>query len=511
MKDSNKRIAQNTIFLYIRMIVIMGVTLYTTRVVLNYLGVDDFGIYNIVGGIVALLGFLQSAMINASQRFITFELGKGDNEQLGKTFSMSMTSHISIALLILLLAETAGLWFVNTKLNIADERMTAVNWLYQFSVLTFIINIIQVPYSALIIAHEKMSFYAYVSISDAFLRLAVVLLLPIISFDKLSVYGGLMFLVPLISTTLYKVYCNKFFKVSKYKFKWDKKLYWQLMSFSGWTMLGGIANVGARQGGNILLNIYSGLIANAALGIANQVSAAVSAFASNLLIAFNPQTIKYYATGDKDNMNKMIFRASSYSFYLVLLIAVPFFLNTDLILHIWLKNVPDYTITFCQLMIVYQLIDMIQAPLETSITATGNIKFYQLWLSSLLILNLPVSWYLLNIGWSPYWVLIIRVGLNFISAIIRTVFVKYFVNFPSWNYFTEVICKSLFVTAISYILSLSIKQCFNTGISGFVYTSMISIAITILVIYLIGIHKTERSFINSFLVKLAASVGNSIG
>lgn len=276
-------------------------------------------------------------------------------------------------------------------------------------------------------------------------------------------------------------------------------------------MLGGIANVGARQGGNILLNIYSGLIANAALGIANQVSAAVSAFASNLLIAFNPQTIKYYATGDKDNMNKMIFRASSYSFYLVLLIAVPFFLNTDLILHIWLKNVPDYTITFCQLMIVYQLIDMIQAPLETSITATGNIKFYQLWLSSLLILNLPVSWYLLNIGWSPYWVLIIRVGLNFISAIIRTVFVKYFVNFPSWNYFTEVICKSLFVTAISYILSLSIKQCFNTGISGFVYTSMISIAITILVIYLIGIHKTERSFINSFLVKLAASVGNSIG
>ena len=484
------------------MIGIMLVSLYTTRVVLNYLGVEDFGIYNVVGGIVALLGFLQSAMINASQRFIIFELGKGDNEQLKKTFSMSMTSHISIALLILVLAETIGLWFVNTQLNIADERMNAVNWLYQFSVLTFIINIIQVPYSALIIAHEKMSFYAYISISDAFLRLAVVFLLPIISFDKLSVYGGLMFLVPLISTTIYKVYCNKKFNVSKYKFNWDKKLYWQLMSFSGWSMLGGIANVTARQGGNILLNIYSGLIANAALGIANQVSAAVSAFASNLLMAFNPQTIKYYAMGDKDNMHKMIFRASSFSFYLVLLIAIPFFLNTDIILHLWLKNVPQYTITFCQLMIVYQLIDMIQAPLETSITATGNIKFYQIWLSSLLILNLPVSWYLLNIGWSPYWLLIIRVGLNFISAIIRTVFVKYFVNFPSWKYFTEVVCKSLIVTIVSYTLSLFIKECFNAGISGFVYTTMISIAITSLIIYLIGIHKTEREFINGLFLKV---------
>lgn len=501
LSKSNKRIAKNTVFLYIRMIVIMLVSLYTVRVVLNYLGVKDYGIYNVVGGIVVLLGFLQSALNSASQRFITFELGRGDDVQLKKTFSLIMTSHIIIALIILLLAESVGLWFVNIHLNISEERMTAVNWVYQFSIFTFIINIIRVPYNAVILAHEKMSFYAYVSIAETVLRLAVILLLPVISFDKLSVYGVLMFLVPFLCTIIYKVFCNKKYEFSKYKFIWDKKLFWQLMSFSGWTMLGGIANVSAQQGGNILLNIYSGLIANAALGIATQVSTAVSTLALNLLTAFNPQIVKYYASGEYSNMNKLIFRASSFSFYLVLLIAVPFLLNMDKILQLWLNNVPDYAVIFCQLLVIYQMIDIIQAPINTLINATGNIKVYQIWLVSILILNIPLSWYLLKIGWSPYWLLIIRVGLNFISAIIRTIYIKYLVNFPSWKYFTNIVLKALIVTIISILLSIIIKNIFNNNIFGLIYTTIVSLSITSLTIYLIGINKTERTFINSFLLQ----------
>jgi O-antigen/teichoic acid export membrane protein len=503
LKESNKRIAKNTIFLYLRMMLIMIVSLYTTRVVLDYLGVEDFGIYNIVGGIVVLLGFFQNALNNASERFITYELGKGNNLQQKRTFSMIMTSLIIISLLVLILAETVGWWFVNTQLNIADDKIIAVKWVYQFSVFTFIINILRTPYNATIIAHEEMSFYAYISIIESVFRLGAVIILPFISFDKLIVYGILMFLVPLLITVTFKVYCNIKFKISKYKFEWDKELFSKIMSFSSWSMLSGIANIGARQGGNILLNIFSGLVANAAYGISNQIGAAISTFASNLLIAFNPQIIKQFASKDTANLHKLIFRAASFSFYLTMVIAVPFILNTEFILNIWLKNVPDYTVVFCQLIIIYQMIDMIQAPLTTLISATGNIKSYQIWLSSILILNIPISWYLLKTGWSPYWIIIIRIILNFISSIIRIIYVNYFVNFPSWQYFRTVVIKASIVTFVSFSLSILIKQLFNTGISGFIYTTVFSIVISGLVIYLIGVNKPERTFVNSILKKLA--------
>lgn len=488
----------------------MIVSLYTTRVVLDYLGVEDFGTYNIVGGIVVLLGFFQNALNNASERFITYELGRGNIQQQKKTFSMIMTSLISISLIALILAETIGLWFVNTQLNIADDRIIAVNWVYQFSVLTFIINVIRTPYNAIIIAHEEMSFYAYLSIIEAVIRLGAVMLLPFISFDKLIVYGLLMFLVPLLTTVIFKIYCNMKFKISKYKFEWDKELFSKIMSFSGWSMLSGTANVVARQGGNILLNMFSGVVANAAYGISNQIGAAASTFASNLLVAFNPQIIKQFALGETANFNKLIYRASSFSFYLTLIIAVPFILNAEFILNIWLKNVPHYTVVFCQLIIVYQMIDMIQAPLTTLISATGNIKSYQIWLSVLLMLNIPISWYLLKIGCSPYWILIIRIVLNIISSIIRIIYVNYFVHFPSGQYFRIVIIKASIVTFMSFSLSILFKQLFNTDILGFIYTTVFSIVITGIVIYIIGINKPERIFINSFLVKFVPKKINQI-
>ncbi|MDB0041013.1 lipopolysaccharide biosynthesis protein [Algibacter sp.] len=479
----------------------MLVSLYTARIVLIYLGIEDFGIYNVIGGVIVLLGFLHSALTNASQRFLTFEIGRNDSAQLKKTFSLIMTSHFIISLIIFMLAETVGLWFVNTQLNIAENRMTAVNWVFQFSVFTFIINILRVPYNAMVVAYEEMSFFAVVSIIETGLKLGVVFLLPVIDFDKLSLYGGLMFMVPLLSTLMYKAYCNKKFENSKYEFQWDKKLFMQLTSFSGWSMMGATANIGALQGGNILLNLFTGVVANASFGIATQVSTAVSTFSTNLLIAFNPQIIKNYSTGDNKNMFKLIIRASSYSSYLVLLIAIPFLLNTDIILNLWLKEIPEYAVVFCQLMIVYQIIDVIQAPFGTLINATGKIKIYHLWLSALLILNVPIAWYLLKIGWEPYWVLLTRVGLNFISAILRTIYVKHLVNFPSWTYFTAVILRFFIVAVPALGLSILIKQYYNTGISGFIYNSVISVIITGIIIYLVGINKKERSLINGSLVK----------
>ena len=261
--QDTKRIAKNTIFLYVRMIITMLITLYTSRVILNVLGVEDYGVYNIIAGIVVLLAFLQTAMTNASQRYITYELGKGELESVKKVFSMSMTTHITISLLIFFLAETIGLWFINTQLNIPANRMLAANWVYQFSILTFIVNLIRIPYNASIIAYENMSFYAYISIIESILKLLIVYVICISPSDKLILYAILLCGVAIICTFIYKIYCCKKFLTCNYTYFWDKKLYWQLMRFSGWTMLGGISNVSAQQGGNILLNMYNGVVSNA--------------------------------------------------------------------------------------------------------------------------------------------------------------------------------------------------------------------------------------------------------
>ena len=495
--QDTKRIAKNTIFLYVRMIITMLITLYTSRVILNVLGVEDYGVYNIIAGIVVLLAFLQTAMTNASQRYITYELGKGELESVKKVFSMSMTTHITISLLIFFLAETIGLWFINTQLNIPANRMLAANWVYQFSILTFIVNLIRIPYNASIIAYENMSFYAYISIIESILKLLIVYVLCISPSDKLILYAILLCGVAIICTFIYKIYCCKKFLTCNYTYFWDKKLYWQLMRFSGWTMLGGISNVSAQQGGNILLNMYNGVVSNAAFGIANQVSYAVYAFSSNFQIAFNPQITKLHAVGDSLHLNNLVNKASLFSYYLMLLFAVPFMINTEIILKLWLKNVPEYTVGFCQLMVVYQLIDAFQAPLNTLIFSTGKIKNYNIWLSALIFCNIPLSLYLLSIGKSPYYVLGIRAGINLLTAIIRVVYVRYFMNFP----FLHVVLKILAVTVLAFSGSIWVKMNLNSDTGGFILSSLIAIIITGIVVYWIGIGKTERSFFHSILKK----------
>ena len=452
--ENTRRIAKNTVMLYIRMLLIMAVTLYTSRVVLNVLGVEDFGIYNVVGGIVVMFSFLNGAMATSTQRFLSFSLGKNDQEQVARVFSMSMTTHISIALIVLLLAETFGLWIFYRYLNIPPERMGAAQWVYQLSVLTFCISIIRVPYNAGIIAYERMSFYAYISIVEVCLKLGMVILLQYLGSDKLILYALLMALTTGIVTFIYKLYCCKTFSVCRYHYFWDKHLYKELISFSGWSLFGSAANVGVQQGINILLNVFFGVVTNAALGIANQVSSAVSQLVGNFQTAFNPALVKSYASGDYSYFVRLIFQTSRFSYFLLFIIALPLYLCMPFVLKVWLDIVPEYTVVFCRWMLVFVLIDAVSAPLWISVQAIGKIRSYQLLMSALIFLNIPLSWLLLRLGKDAEWVMQVRVGINLLTFICRIIYLQKRKVISSYLYLREVISPVVLVSVLSVPLPL---------------------------------------------------------
>ncbi|MGL4583180.1 MAG: oligosaccharide flippase family protein, partial [Flavobacterium sp.] len=344
--SNTKTIAKNTLFLYFRMFLIMGVTLYTSRVVLQQLGISDYGIYSLVGGIVAMLGFFNAAMSSATQRYLSFDIGKGDEQKLRKTFSATLTIHILIAVLALILAETIGLWYINYKMVFPDDRLYAVNVVYQFSILTFLLAIVQVPYNALIIARERMKVYAYVSILEAGLKLAIVFIL-ILGEDKLILYSILIFVVAFVIRMIYQLYCQRQFKESKYRFEYDKEYFGELLAYSGWNLFGNFAAVARGQGVNMVLNLFFGTVVNAAYGITMQIQGAVQMFVTNFQMAVNPQIIKSFASGDKERMFNLVFQSSKFSYFLILLIVGPLVFNIDFILELWLGEVPQATNVFC--------------------------------------------------------------------------------------------------------------------------------------------------------------------
>ncbi len=487
--------------LYIRMLLLMVVSLYTSRIVLNTLGVEDYGIYSIVGGVVILLSFFNNAMSIATQRFLTFELGRNNLFLLKRTFSMSINVHLGIALLILLLSETIGLWFLNTQLNIPQERMQAANWVYQFSILTFLLNIIGVPYHSTIIAYEKMSFYAYFSIIEAFLKLGIVFMIQESAFDKLISYGFLLFLVSVLIFVVYKIYCNRFFETSHYILFWDSKLFKTLISFSGWSLFGSIANVGSKQGTNILLNIFFGVTVNAAMGIANQVNNALNGFVQNFQTAFRPQIIKSFAARDSKYLMQLIFQTSKYSFFLLYFITLPILLNTELVLQLWLKTVPDYAIGLVRLILIYSLLETISGPLWMTIQATGKIRNYQIIISAIIISNLWITYLFLKWGYSPYSVLWIRVLLNLLSFVFRIVYLKKHIDLSIIDFSKKVPLKILSVVVVSLILPF-VFSFFNHGFIGFVYSTLISFISVGASIYFLGVNSFEKMKIKDLSMRL---------
>jgi len=485
----------------------MLVSLYTSRVVLNTLGIENYGIYNVVGGMVTLFGFFNGAMSSATQRFLSIDLGRNDNIQLRKTFNATQIIHLGISLIILILAETIGLWFLNNYLNLPEGRMDAARWVYHFSVFSFMITILQVPYNALIIAHERMSIYAHFSILDVLLKLLSVFMLTWVLFDKLKLYAILIFFVSLIMAAVYRMYSIINFTETKFLITRDKSMYKTLIGFSGWNLFGGVAGVAKVQGVSILLNIFFGTVINAALGIATQIFAMVNLFVNNFQMASNPQIIKSYAAEDKKYMVNLIIRTSKFSFYLLFIITLPVILEIDYILKIWLKLVPYYTSSFTILILINAVIDTISGPLMTALQATGKIKVYQSVVGILLVLILPMSYLLFSLGFPPQSTFNVSIAIAIIAFIIRLLLTKkQLPEFSVKQFLHEVLLINVPVILISIAIPSLIIWVVQPGLFRLIFVTIASLNISIVIIYLIGLKNNEKYFIKEAILGLILKI-----
>ena len=500
--ENNKRIAKNTLLLYFRMLFMMAVSLYTSRVVLNALGVEDFGIYNVVGGVVAMFSMLSGSLSSAITRFITYELGAGNRENLVKIFSSSVTIQIGLAVLIILLAEAVGVWFLNVKMNIPDARMVAANWVFQFSILTFAINLISVPYNASIIAHERMSAFAYISILEAIGKLAIAFLIVISPMDKLIFYAILMCAVALVVRFAYGAYCKKHFEECTYHFIFDKDLLKRMFGFAGWNFIGATSAVLRDQGGNVVINLFCGPAVNAARGIAFQVNTAISGFVTNFMTALNPQITKSYASGDRDYMMTLIYQGARLSFYMLLLLSLPVLVNTHYILGLWLKIVPDHAVLFVQLVLIFAMSESISNPLITAMLATGKIRNYQIVVGGLQMMNLPISYLLLRMGMFPEIVIIVTIVISQCCLAARLLILREMIGLSIRKYLKNVYINVLSVTVTAAILPLLLTSVLKESFPDFILSSLVALACTGITIYYIGCNKTERKFLLNKLYKL---------
>lgn len=387
--SSNRRIAKNTVALYLRMFLTMIVGFYTSRVVLNTLGVQDYGIYGVVGGVIAMMGFLNAAMAGATSRFLTFELGRGDSARLARTFSSALIIHMGIALVVMVLGETVGLWFLCNKLVIPPGRMEAAHWVYQLSILSSMIGITQAPYDASIISHEKMNVYAYVEILNSLLKLAIVYLLVLGHFDKLKLYAVLTLAVSVTIKMIYRVYCLRHFKETHFHWVWDKAILKPMLSFSGWDLYGNACVTARQQGINFLINMFFGVTLNAASSIATTVTGMISGLVFNVITAFRPQIIKQHAQNKIEEMQSLMTNAAVITIILYGILLTPCFFEMPLLLHIWLGIVPAHAVDFCRILLFSSTIGLINSIVNIGIHATGDIKKISLITGSIFLLSLP--------------------------------------------------------------------------------------------------------------------------
>ena len=502
-KADNARLAKNTMFLYFRMIFIMAVTLYTSRVVLRVLGVEDFGIFNVVAGVVAMFGFLNSSMSATTQRFISFSLGRGD-DNLNKVFSTCVLTHALIALGVLVLVESVGLWFLYNKMIIPEVRMDAAFWVFQFSALSTVVTAMSIPFNADIIAHEKMSAFAYISIVEVCLKLLIVFLLDVGNIDKLVLYGFLLLLVQCGIFLTYMGYCLRHFKESRFRFVYEKKLFSEVFSFAGWNLWGYLASILYTQGLNILLNVFFGPVVNAARGLANQVDGAIRLFASNFQMAINPQIVKTYAAKDLESMHKLVFRSSKFSFFLLLALSLPVMIEAPVILRLWLSTVPDWTASFLRLMLVVVIVDSVANPLMTSAAATGRIKLYQSVLGGIQLLIVPVAYVVLRMGGEPNSVFVVHICICLIAFAVRLFIVRGMIGLSIKKYLMEVCVKSGVVTVVATVLPLTLYFSMTNSLLSAIVVVFVSLGSVAVSAYAIGLTKSERVFVSDKIGQILA-------
>lgn len=494
--SNNRRIAKNTLMLYVRMLFSMVVSLYTSRVVLNTLGVEDYGIYGVVGGVVSMFSFLNASMSGATSRFLTFEMGKGDFQRLKETFSSALMIHIGIALLVLLLAETVGLWFLNHKLVIPEERMSAAQWVYQLSILSMVVGVTQVPYNASIIAHEKMDVYAYVEILNVTLKLLIVYLLTVGQFDKLIFYAVLVFVVSVIVAFTYRIYCLRKFDECRFHWVWKPEILKPMMSFSGWDLYGNMCYIGRTQGINFLLNMFFGVTLNAANNIVSTVNGFILGFAGNVLNAFKPSIIKIYAQNDSSLFQRTFENVTKYFSLLLVLISIPFYLEIDYILQLWLGGVPLFTNDFCRIILVTNSITMPAIAVTVAIHATGRIKIPSFIIGSFYLLIVVISYICLKMGTGVYTVYIVNGVLVIMSMLANFYLLKQRILYFNIQRFVRKAVFPVYILAvITFMITLFVRNSLEEGffrLLSVLFVSFLSLSALSLCLLL---SKDERIYI----------------
>lgn len=500
--SDNKRIARNTLFLSVRMLVSMLVSLYTSRVILDALGVENFGIYNVIGGVMSLFAFVNGAMSNATQRYIAFELGKEADARVKRVFSACMMIHLFIALLILVLAETFGLYILNHYLTIPEEKLSAANWVYQISILSCIVMIVNTPYNGAIVAYERMQAFAYISLIEVFLRLGVSLLIVYLPGDKLILYALLLFAVQLSVRLCYTFYCRKKLPIIRFSILWDRSLFRSLSRFMGWTMFNNMSIIACSQGVNILLNIFFNPVVNAARGIAVQVEHAINMFSQNFQMAIKPQIIKSYSMNEKERFEELILSASRLSFFLLLLLAFPILIHIDYILGLWLNEVPAYTADFTRIIIFVSLVNVLAEPLQTGVSASGVIKYFQMVSGVLLVSILPISAFGFQFIHSPLLIFVVYLVMAVLVYAYKLYYCKKHIALSLKQYVLQVLVKVGRVSVVCMVIYAAFyRNPFFSGIVQFLGSFVVSSLLIAITIYLLGLNQNEKSKIICYLKK----------
>lgn len=499
--QNNKRIAKNTLMLYFRQILILLVSLYTVRVVLDVLGVEDYGIYNVVAGIVTLFSFLSGTLASATQRFFSFALGRKDNEQLKKVFSVNIAIYIGIAIVAVLLLETVGLWFVNEKLEVPPDRFEAARYIYHFAVLTFVTTILTSPFMAIIIAHEDMQIYAYVSIIEAILKLGVVFLLMYIHADKLELYGVLLFIVSLINALIFiSISLRKYDECQFKRFYWDKALVQEILGFTGWTLFGQVSTVVRNQAVTILINQAFNPVVVASRAIALSISGHIGVFANNFNTSLYPPIIKSYSSNNKNEMFSLIFNGSKLTFFLMWVIALPLIVELEMILNIWLKSVPPDAVLFTQLKIIESLILSISLPLATAARAPGKMKTYELTLGIIQLSIFFISWIILKMGYPAYSVFVVAIVVNIVMFFVRLVIVSNLIDLSKKSFTIKVVFPIIGVIVFSTIPTYFIQKSLPSGFIYSVIAVVSSVIVSVISMFYIGLDRNWRIKIRHYII-----------
>lgn len=498
MADStqdNKRIAKNTGLLYVRTLFVMFISLYTSRVILEALGVNDYGIYQVVGGVVAMFAVISSSLSSAISRFITFEIGKGDKEQLKKIFSTSIVIQIALSVIIFIVCEIIGIWFMETKMQIPPERLYAARWVLHCSLFTFCINLLSVPYNACIIAHERMSAFAYIGIYEAVMKLAICYLIIYSPFDKLIFYAILMLLLALSTRIIYTIYCHRHFEESRAKIGFDKRIFKEMLGFSGWSFFNNTAYILNNQGVNMLMNVNFGVVVNAARGIAVQVEGAVLQFVNNFTTAINPQITKCYATGDLQNMYKLVCRGAKFSFFSILFLALPIIIEAEQILGIWLVNIPEYAVIFVQLSLVMGMCDCIGNSGYTACIATGKLKRYSIIITCISILEFPLAWIFFAAGAAPQYAYYTYIAVKISVLIARMFLLENMIGLKANMYIKNVFIPIIATSIVAVIPPIALYHYLDASIWRLLTVTFLAFTSTALSALYLGMTKGERDVI----------------